>query len=85
MTTDWSQFIAAVPPPSNGVSPEIKALCHDYGLHSYIGVLCGWDWAPANKDVKPIYEMELNTGKSKVSFSTKDSKVASEVMRIYRK
>ena len=82
MKEDWSDF--KVEPPPNGLSLEVHSLCSQFGLHPYLGVLCGWDWAIKNKDVKPVYQVELIRGSSKTTINTDKADVLNKVMKIYK-
>lgn len=77
--------IREVESPPNHVSSEIRSLCSEFGLHSYLGVLCGWQWAIENKDLRPIYQVELIRGNNKQTISAKKVETISKAMRIYRR
>jgi hypothetical protein len=85
MVNGWIDRIQIVEPPPNHVSPEIRSLCSEFGLHSYLGVLCGWEWALEHKDQKIEYRIELVRGSSKQTVSTSNVKALNEVMKIYRR
>jgi hypothetical protein len=85
MLIDWNTMIAEVPSPPNNLSPAIHSLCREFGLHSYIGVLCGWDWAIEHKDQKITYEIELIRPGSKQTINTNNVKALNEAVKIYRK
>lgn len=63
----------------------ICSLCNKFGFKPYLGVLTGWDWAIKMQDVIPVYEMDLNNGKSRQHFTCKNVKTANEVIKLYTK
>ncbi len=80
---DWSQYTKEVTPEN--VPEDVRDLCKQFGLHPYMGVLCGWEWAIAHKNVVPDYKVELQFGSSKQTLNTSKADVLNKVMRIYRR
>jgi len=63
----------------------INELCLNFGLHSYIGVLCGWDWVIEHQGLVPTYKIEFRVNGTRQTITNASPKVLAEVMWIYRK
>jgi hypothetical protein len=69
----------------NDTSPEVRQLYDQFGLHSYMGVLCGWDWAIKYQNFQPTYQIELVREGSKQTIHSNNAEALNKVMKIYRR
>jgi hypothetical protein len=85
MVNSWIDHITIVEDPPDNTPPEVRSLCTQFGLHSYMGVLCGWQWAIEHKDQVVEYKYELQIGNTRQSFNTSKADVMNKVMKVYRR
>jgi len=84
--TDWlrvdlNAITEVVMPIHRG---DIEELCRNFGFKDWLGVLCGWEWAMAHKDLQPVYSFELSTGDATQKITNASPDAIAKVMKIYR-